>query len=154
MKVTYSINDGKTVLRRVGLNDGGRAQAFHTANVMKRMSKYMPYRTGATIKLMTIRTDVRKPQVVVDTPYARYLYYGMLMVDPITGKGAFYNPDTDRYWSRPGVRKVLTNTPLKFNTGKNPQAGPYWDRRLWRAEGNTIVAELQAFVNREGSKGK
>lgn len=39
------------------------------------------------------------------TPYARYLYYGLLMVDSKTGSA----------WAREGDRKVLTSKPLKYS---------------------------------------
>ncbi len=41
------------------------------------------------------------------TPYARYLYYGVLMVDSRTGSA----------WAREGDIKVLTSKPLKFSKG-------------------------------------
>lgn len=39
------------------------------------------------------------------TPYARYLYYGLLMVDSKTGSA----------WAREGDKKVLTSKPLKYS---------------------------------------
>lgn len=41
------------------------------------------------------------------TPYARYLYYGVLMVDSKTGSA----------WAREGDKKVLTSKPLKYSKG-------------------------------------
>lgn len=41
------------------------------------------------------------------TPYARYLYYGVLMVDSETGSA----------WAREGDSKVLTSKPLKYSNG-------------------------------------
>lgn len=155
MKVTVKIKSAGQVLAQRGLQPGGSAQAFHTQNVMRRIQKYMPFKTGSLIKLMQIQSpDMTKPYIVIDAPQARYLYYGKLMVDPITRKGAFYNPDTDRFWSRPGVSKVLTDTPLNYNTAKNPLAGPFWDRRLKGAEGEVMTAELQAYINRIGGGSK
>ena len=60
-------------------------QRFHTANVKRRIQKYMPYRTGATIKLMIAQSPVNEPFLHVNVPYARMLYYGKVMVDPETG---------------------------------------------------------------------
>lgn len=46
-------------------------------------------------------------RLVWSTPYARYLYYGLLMVDSRTGSA----------WAREGDRKVLTDTPLRYANG-------------------------------------
>ena len=44
-------------------------------------------------------------RLVWSTPYARYLYYGVLMVDP----------ETKSAYARAGVRKILTGKPLKYS---------------------------------------
>lgn len=41
------------------------------------------------------------------TPYARYQYYGYVMVDPDTGSP----------WARKGVKKVLTDRPIQYGNG-------------------------------------
>jgi hypothetical protein len=51
-----------------GLTAGGDVQRFHTNNVLRRIVKYMPYRSGATIKLTQAQTDINKPEIVTDTP--------------------------------------------------------------------------------------
>ena len=50
---------------------------FHTKNVLRRIQKYMPYRTGATIKLTVAQTDPRVPEIVTEEPQAVYLYNGV-----------------------------------------------------------------------------
>ena len=83
---------------------------------------------GATIKLTVAQTDINKPEIVTDTPYARYLYYGKVMV----GKAP----------------KRLTNIDLKYTKTKNPLAGPFWDRALSAAEGQAMAQDLQNRINR------
>lgn len=46
-------------------------------------------------------------RLVWSTPYARYLYYGVLMVDSVTGSP----------WARKGSTKILTDTPLHYANG-------------------------------------
>lgn len=46
-------------------------------------------------------------RLVWSTPYARYLYYGLLMVDSVTGSP----------WARKGSTKVLTDKPLHYAKG-------------------------------------
>lgn len=115
---------------RMGIDPGGDVQRFHTQNVLRRIVKYMPYRTGATIKITVAQTDINKPFIVTDTPYAKYLYYGKAMA----GRAP----------------KSVTNRDLVYTKTKNPLAGPFWDRALVAAEGAVLKRELQAYINRKG----
>lgn len=57
MRVTLDFPAAEEILREVGLDEQGDTQMFHTKNVLRRIQKYMPYRTGATIKLTVAQTD-------------------------------------------------------------------------------------------------
>lgn len=48
--VTIKLPTGKQIIDQLGLGEKGEAQMFHTANVLRRIQRYMPFRTGATIK--------------------------------------------------------------------------------------------------------
>lgn len=67
--------------------------------------------------------SVKADSITYKVPYASYQYYGR------------------RFDSR-NKRKVK-----KYTT---PGTGPYWDKRMWSIEGNDVVKETQAFVNRGG----
>lgn len=134
------------IMKRLGVDARGDVQRFHTANVRRRIQKYMPYRSGATIKLMIVQSPVEEPFIHVDVPYARMLYHGKVMVDPKTGAAGFLTANGWR--SRKGGPKVVSSRPIQYNRTKNPQAGPFWDRRLIAAEGAQMAAELQEYVRR------
>ncbi|MFR3972328.1 MAG: hypothetical protein ACLTZH_03285 [Subdoligranulum sp.] len=68
-------------------------------NVLRRIQKYMPYRTGATIKLTIAQTDTHVPEIVTDNPQARYLYYGMSK----SGKPLNYTQIKTRWPGRAGT---------------------------------------------------
>ena len=139
----------KQIMARLGIDARGDVQRFHTANVLRRIQKYMPYRTGATIHLMMIQSPVSSPLIRVNTPYARMLYYGKVMVDPVTHAAGFL---TENGWrSRRGVPKVVSNRDIQYDKSKNPRAGPFWDRRLVASEGAQLAAELYAYVRRRRS---
>ncbi len=129
-KVYLKLKPINKILKDKGLDANGSAQAFHTNNVMRRIIKYMPYRTGATIKVMIAQTNIRKPYLVLDVPFGKYLYHGKKMVGP--------------------PPKTVTDTPLNYTKTKNPLAGPYWDRRLSAAEGKIMARELQKYIRRRG----
>ena len=117
------------VMDGLGVTARGDVQKFHTANVRRRIQKYMPYRSGATIKLMIAQSPVNEPFLHVNVPYARMLYYGKVMV----GRAP----------------KRVTDRPLKYiRTEKSPLAGPRWDRRLVSAEGKLLARELQSYLDR------
>lgn len=131
-RIAVDMKPVNRILKEKGLTAGGDVQRFHTANVVRRIQKYMPYRTGALIKLMLMQSPVEQPQVVIDAPQARYLYYGKVMV---------------------GIApKVVTDKDLTYDKTKNQQAGPFWDRRLKAAEGKAMQADLQRYVDRKAGK--
>lgn len=140
MKVTVKMNPTPRIIKRIGLDSSGHVQRFWTSTVLRRIVRYMPYQTGMTIKVTMSQTDINKPLIVTDTPYAKFLYHGKLMVSDVTGSP----------WARKGETKHVVNTPLSYSKTKNPQAGPYWDRRLTAAEGKVMAKELQNYIDRRG----
>lgn len=131
MNATYRLPDGTVahlqmksvaqILKDKGMDVGGDAQMFHTQNVLRRIIKYMPYRTGMTIKVTIAQTNIRRPIIITNTPYAQEIYKG-----------------------------VKNGRPIKYTKTKNPLAGPYWDRRLSAAEGKVLARELQNYIRRRG----
>ena len=89
-----------------------RAENVLAQQVMKDTTPFVPALTGA----MTLMTRVMGNEVVYPGPYARFLYYGKVMVDPTTG--STYAPK--------GGTKVVTDRNLVFNTTMHPQAQSHW----------------------------
>ena len=138
------------ILDGLGVTARGDVQRFHTANVRRRIQKYMPYRSGAAIKLMIVQSPVDDPFIHVDAPFARMLYHGKVMVDPKTKAAGFL---TENGWrSRKNVKKVVSSRDIAYDKTKNPQAGPLWDRRLVAAEGAAMQQALQNYVDRRAGK--
>lgn len=133
------------ILRRKGLDVNGDVQRFHTANVLRRIIKYMPYRTGATIKLTQVQSPTSKPAINTFAPYARYLHEGKAMVNAVTGKGPPVIPGVGPRWPR-GTKLKPTERPLTYTTSKNPEAGPYWGFRLKEKEGDAMLQDLKNYV--------
>ena len=146
MRVKLDLPDASKIVRSKGLEADGTVQQFHTQNVLRRIKRYMPFRSGATYKITVVQTDIRKPEIVTDTPYAKYLFHGKVMIDPKLGIAGFMTPEGWR--SRKDCVKVLTDRDLQFFRGKNPQAGPRWDRALSANEGKAMAADLQRFIDR------
>lgn len=119
-----------TIVSRLGISRTGDVQMFVTNEVNRRITRYMPYRTGTlATKLKHIKSAT---EIEVLGPYAAYQYYGKVMVGP--------------------PPKTVTDKDLVYSTHKNPLAGPYWDKRMMAAEGKQIAADVQKYVNRKAGK--
>lgn len=91
-----------------------REEAEHKVaeEVLKDTDRFVPARTRS----LANRAHVVDNQVVYPGPYARFLYYGKLMVDPNTGSP----------FAPKGQRKVLTDRNLVFSRAVNPDAQSHW----------------------------
>ena len=127
-----------TVMKRLGVTAQGDVQRFHTANVVRRIQRYMPYRSGAMIKLMIVHSPADEPFIHVDAPYAHFQYEGKVWIYPPTGST----------WAPKYGMKKKTDRDLTYDKSKNPEAGAHWDRALMAAEGDAMRQELQDYVGR------
>lgn len=161
MKVKVQMNSVSQILKEHGLDRDGYAQMHWTKIVNSRISRYMPYRSGAlTSKLKTIYAPAPgekqyisgAAEITVDGPYAQYQYYGKVMIDPNINAAGF--PTKDGTWrSRLHSHKVRTERDIQYDTTKNAQAGPLWDRRLIAAEGPAMLEEMRVYIRkREGKR--
>ena len=89
-----------------------KAEHILAQQVAKDTSPFVPALTGS----LDQRTRVDGNIVIYPGPYARFLYYGKVMVDPNTG--STYAPK--------GGTKVLTDKNLVFNQTVHPQAQSHW----------------------------
>lgn len=136
-----------TILTRLGVNKTGDVQMQLTRIVNKRITRYMPFRTGAlSTKLKYIKSPT---EIEVLAPYARMMYYGKVMVNSKTGKGPALIPGVG-YRYKKGTTLKVTDKDLKYDTTHHTRAGPYWDRRMMASEKNAIISDIQAYVRRKG----
>ena len=55
------------------------------------------------------------------------------------------------WFSPKGKPKHYTGANIKYHKDAgHPYAGPHWDKRMWSAESDDIVQEVQNFVDRGG----
>ncbi len=131
-------------IEMAGIGQSKEAQRFFCEQLIRLSVPYMPYHDGILMSSAFVTSN--NDEIVYDTPYARYLWYGKLMVDPITNKGAFYNPNYG-FWSRPNTPKVLTDRNLNF-TGA-PKRGPYWVFRAYEANKYALAISVQEYIERK-----
>lgn len=96
--------------------------------VKKDTEQYVPMLTGS----LNIRTRVTGNTIIYPGPYARYLYYGNVMVDAATGKGPIRIVDklgNEYIRFRNGAVLKPTSRPLQYTTDFHPKAGKKWFER-------------------------
>lgn len=97
-----------------------RAQVYVDSEVLRYSEPYLPFRSGILKKSGILSTVVGSGEVEWATPYARYLYYGKVMIGQ--------------------APKQVTNRNLTFDQSKNPLAGAFWFERMKADHKNDILA--------------
>lgn len=114
------------------------AQEYVDSTVIRYMTPYTPMRNGILYKSAILGTTIGSGEIIQVAPYARYQYYGKLMVSRITGSP----------WAKQGESKVLTETPLKYSTFRHPLAGSHWFERMKADKKDVILRSAQRILNR------
>ena len=99
-------------LASVLANNADKAGRAVADQIQKDTSPYVPYLTGS----LDNRTRVEGNTVIYPGPYARFLYYGKVMIDPETGST----------WAKRGNTKVVTDRNLVFTKDFHPEAQDHW----------------------------
>lgn len=118
-KVKINIDSTEKILLKRGLDKNGKAQKFMTHEIRRLSDKYVPYRNGPLKNTAIEKVD----QIQYIQPYARYLWYGKVMV---------------------GKPKKATAKNLKYYNGK--LRGRFWVTRMWSDRGKEIVDSVAKFA--------
>lgn len=111
LKITVHTNLDEAIAKKLA-SASTKADHIVAIQAAKDTSPYVPMLTGS----LNVRTQVEGGNIIYPGPYARFLYYGKLMVDPNTGSS--YAPK--------GGTKVVTDKNLVFTTAFHPQAQAFW----------------------------
>lgn len=113
MGVTFAMHfGGMEAIKNKLAESCTRAESIVGQQVIKDTAPFVPALTGS----LTIRTRLDGNKIIYPGPYARFLYYGKVMVDPQTGST----------FAPKGGTKVLTNRDLVFSKAMHPQAQSHW----------------------------
>lgn len=132
----------KEFIEKRGVGEGGHVQKIVDAAVIRECFPYVPFDEGVLAGSANTATKIGSGEVVYDTPYARYLYYGEVYGPniPIVENGEIVG-----YWSPP--EKSPTGRQLQYNTDKNPLAGSHWFERSMEDHKEEILKEAQDAAN-------
>lgn len=131
MKVEVKMDSVGAILRRRGLETGGRVQREFTIECAKQMDPYVPARQGT---LKNVKRTIGLDYVKYDGPYAHYQYIGKLMIGINTGSA----------YAKSGEPKKYASPPKDLKYHESPKRGPKWDKRMWSDKGNQITAKIAA----------
>lgn len=143
LKIDFNCNFNlKDCIKTLGLEERGRVQRRVTNEVLKLSDPYVPFDEGDLLASGRIENDTT---VVWDTPYARYMWNGIVYEDPELHCAGFKTEDGWR--SRKGVQKVPTDRELKY--GKGNLRGKRWVERMLQDGG---LEKIEKVAREEAGK--
>ena len=104
--------DGLDAIKNKLSENCTRAESVVGQQIIKDTTPFVPALTGS----LKNRAYLDSNKIIYPGPYARFLYYGKVMVDPQTG--STYAPK--------GGTKILTDRDLVFSKAMHPQAQAHW----------------------------
>ena len=133
----------KEFIKRCGTGVGGHVQVAVDAAVIRESFPYVPFDEGILAGSANTATEVGSGEVVYDTPYARYHWYGEVYGPniPIVENGEIVG-----YWSPP--EKHPTGRSLQYSADRNPLAGSHWCERAMADHKKDVLEEAQNAANR------
>lgn len=126
LRTRVVIKSTQALLASRGLEAHGAVQTYIDSEVLRLNAPYMPFQSGQLIQSGIHGTDVGSGIVRYNAPYARYLYYGKLMV------GA-----NGSSWAKKGEKKRVTDKDLTYNGA--PKRGSYSFERMKAAHQKSIL---------------
>lgn len=144
-KVAFSDIQKQQILDKYGL-ENGRTQKVIDSAFMGYMDPYMPAYSFQMINSMYSSTKVGSGEININAPYAHYQHEGEKYIDPKYKIGAFHNPTSGRYWSRPGIKKVPSGEKLNYHGGAN--RGDHFIERMLADHFEDILNAGQKEIDR------
>lgn len=113
-------------------------QKFIDSECIRLMVPYTPMRNGILMKEAVLGTKIGSGRIYYTSPYARFQYYGKVMVSSITGSP----------WARKGESKVLTDRDLNYDKSRHPQAQKMWFEAMKADKKEQILRGAAAITRR------
>lgn len=122
MSVEIKLNPPEQIVKRLGLDEGGRVQRFFTSEVARLCDPYIPFDTGT----------LKNTKNVTPT----YIHY----VSPYAAKQYFENEG--REMKRGGKISRGFHETRRYNGLR----GKYWDKRMMADKGDQLVQSVENYV--------
>lgn len=150
-KVVFNIPG---IISGLGLNEGGDVHRFFNLELIKASDKHVPMQDGYLKNSAKVEPD--NLGISYTGAQARMLYFGFIMVDPLTGRAGFL---TDDGWkSRRGTGYKVpawqstirqgSGLPMHFDFSGSPTRGSFWVHRAWELNKDQIINAVQAYMSK------
>ena len=113
-----------------------RAQAAVDSAVLRYSAPYVPFETGTLNGSGVLGTKIGSGEVIWNAPYARFLYYGNVMVGVNSGSP----------WAKKGERKKVTERELEYHGGG--KRGKLWFERMKVDHKQDILDEARGAMRK------
>lgn len=133
MKFTYKVkmNSVSQIIKDHGINKDGRVTRFMRDTVDRLSNPFIPFDNGM---LRRNKTYPSNHEIKYTSPYAKYQYYGKLM---LTKNGSS--------WAKLGEKKVKTSKNLKYHTSGT---GAKWEQLMLQRKKNNLVKDVENYIKR------
>lgn len=133
---------------RLGLQKGGPVHKFFTDTCYKHMDKYVPFADGNLAS--NVAFGANGDSIIYLSPYAHYMYEGKVMGPNIPFKDK--NGNIIKWRSPKGKPKYYTGAEINYSTQHHEFAGSHWDKRMWSAEKDKVIEEVEDYIKKHGGK--
>ena len=131
--VKIKINSTNKIIKDHGLDRDGRVVRHLRDTADRLMNPFIPMDNGM---LRRLKTYPKNNEIKYTSPYAKYQYYGKLM---LTKSGSS--------WAKKGEKKFETGKKLKYHTSGT---GPKWDKLMMQRRKNDLVKDVENYIKTGG----
>ena len=119
---------------------------LYLAHGWKRLiNPYTPHREGLLENNVTYEPFI----IHYNSPYAHYMYNGIVYVDPIFNVSGFTKDGGVTWVSRPGVKKIPSGRTFNYIKDHNPYATHHWDKAAEQAgKKEQLISAANKYLRR------
>ena len=133
LDVKVKMNSVNKILKDHGLDRDGRVVRHLRDTADRLMNPFIPMDNGM---LRRLKTYPKNNEIKYTSPYAKYQYYGKLM---LTKSGSS--------WAKKGEKKFETGKKLKYHTSGT---GAKWDKLMLQRRKNDLVKDVENYIKTGG----
>lgn len=139
MKISFKWNKPAAQVAKEATG-GDKTLLFMASEAKRLMQPYVPFFGGYLDKNVRVYTEKNQGVVEYEEPYARFQFFGKVMVSTKTGSP----------WARYGEKKEVTDRDLHYSTFRHPLATSRWDKAMLAAHGDDLTKATEAYIKKGG----
>ena len=131
--IKVKMNSTNKILKDHGLDQDGRAIRFLRDDADRLMNPFVPKDNGM---LRRNKTYPKNNEIKYTSPYAKYQYYGKLMLSK-----------SGSSWAKLGEKKVATGKDLKYHISGT---GAKWNELMMQKRKNDLIKDVENYIKTGG----